>query len=241
MKSEHISDQDICLYVDALKLGRTEQLPHDIVEHVSDCLQCKREIMQLYDALRKEDYQRVGGHPSLGAPERPEREPTRLIFRLAAGIVLLIAAGLIAYFAFVKTSPEPSASSSSAVLDTAGVEKKENAQVPVPAENKFAANFTPSPNLEDLVGANLRSTSITVESPKNGQSVAGNVVFRWQSPGTMRFRVRVLTNKETEVFRVTTDHHVVRYDQRLDPGLYYWTLQENGELVHVGTFTVPLP
>jgi negative regulator of sigma E activity len=241
MNSKHLSDQEICLYVDALKLGGTEHLPHDIVEHVSDCLQCKREIMQLYDAVPGKNYQSIGEHPFLGAQQSHRREWTRLIFRMAAAIVVLIAAGVIAYFAFIKTPHELTRSTSSAVVDTTAMGKKENAQGPVSPEKKFAANFTPSPNMEDLVGANLRSTSISVESPKNGQSVTGSVVFRWKSEGSMLFKVRLLTNAETEVFQATTDRPMVQCDKRLDPGLYYWTLQEDGELVHVGKFTVPLP
>ena len=106
---------------------------------------------------------------------------------------------------------------------------------------KFAANFTPSPNLEDLVGSNFRAASVTVESPSNGQAVTGNIMFRWRARGTTAFKVRVLTNSEKEVFQVTTDRHSVLYDKPLDPGLYYWMLLEDGELVHVGKFTVPVP
>jgi hypothetical protein len=114
-------------------------------------------------------------------------------------------------------------------------------QTAPPAPESFADNFTPSPNMENLVGAELRAASVTVQSPVNGQAVRGNIVFRWKSAGKATFRVRVLTNKEEEVFRATTDRNNALCDKRLAPGLYYWTLMENGELVHVGEFTINVP
>lgn len=252
MKTEHITDQDICLYVDALKLRKTEQLPSDIVAHVADCVECKKQIMQLYDVLKDEDYREIQSHPTFGQEKPTRQEPARLLYRLAAGIVVMLAAGAIAYFALLRNTGEPASSGQAVATDTSGLNTKGNAGRPTA---EFAANFTPSPNMEDLVGSDFRAASVTVDSPTNGQAVRGDIAFRWKSPvfqtetpgrkgrsrGTVTFRVRILTNREQEIFQTTTQRNSVVYDKRLDPGLYYWTLQEDGELVHVGKFTVPVP
>ena len=172
-----------------------------------------------------------------GAREGVRQRPMRLVLRLAAGIVVLLAAGAIAYFAFLKGSSEPGAPARAAALDTGS--RKGNAQAQ-PAAPTFAANFTPSPNMEDLVGADFRAVSVSVASPANGQVISGEDLFRWETRSSMTFKVRVLTNRETEVFQATTRNDSVLCNKRLDPGLYYWTLQEDGELVHVGKFTIPV-
>ncbi len=240
MTTEHLTDQDICLYVDALKLQKTEQLPPDIVAHVSDCIECKKQIMQLYDALSGEDYRHLRDHPTFGPQKGVKREPARLVLRLAAGIVVLLAAGAIAYFAFLRNAHEAGPPTRAATVDSTGISNPKTVENPTSA-GKFAANFSPSPNMEDLVGSTPRAASVTVNSPTNGQTIRENIVFRWKSHGTMTFKVRILNNREGEVFRATTDRDSVLYDQRLDPGLYYWTLQADGELVHVGKFTVAVP
>jgi hypothetical protein len=241
MNTPHISEQEICLYVDALKLERTERLPQKLVDHVSSCMECKKEIMQLYDILRNEDYHRAGDHPFLGPAQgaRPKRIP--LIYRIAAAFVLLLGAGLVAYYAFMKNPHEPELSAQSVIADTAGAGEKQDTQTTKPSPRDFSANFTSSPNLEDLVGADVRAASVTVASPEDGQAIKGDIVFRWRSSSKGLFRVRLLTNKEEEVFQATTDRNTVLCDKRLEPGLYYWTLLEDGELVHVGKFMVPLP
>ena len=241
MNMPHISEEEICLYVDALKLEKTDRLPQNLVDHVSTCMDCKREIMQLYDVLRNEDYHRAGDHPLLNPLQGagPNRIP--LMYRIAAALVLLVGAGLVAYYALVRTSHEPALSAQSVIVDTAGAGLNQDTQSTLPSPRNFAANFTSSPNMEDLVGMEVRAASVTVESPANGQAVTGDIAFRWNSAGKATFKVRVLTNKEEEVFQATTDRNMVLCAKRLDPGLYYWTLLENGELVHVGKFMVPLP
>jgi hypothetical protein len=240
MNTPHISEQEICLYVDALKLDKTDHLPQNLVDHVSTCMECKTEIMRLYDVLRNDDYPRAGDHPSLGPLQRGESKPIPLMYRIAAALVLLLGAGLVAYFVFVKTSHEPAHSAQSVIVDTAGAGQKQDTQATLSIPKNFAANFTPSPNLEDLVGGNVRGASVTVESPENGQAITGKMVFRWRSSSKGPFTVTIRTNKEEEVFRITTDRQMALCDKRLDPGLYYWTLLEDGELVHVGKFVVPL-
>jgi hypothetical protein len=73
VNTPHLSEQEISLYVDALKLNRTEQLAHNLVDHVAACLECKREIMQLHDVLREVKYDRAEEHPPRGPLKKPRR------------------------------------------------------------------------------------------------------------------------------------------------------------------------
>jgi hypothetical protein len=242
MKTEHISEQDVCLYVDALKLRKTDLLPEDIVAHVADCAACKQEVMQLYDTLQDVEYTDAESHPYFGLTGKPERRSLPLFYRIAAAIVLMLGAGFMAYYAFVKQpATQEAPTTQSAVVDTVNQNLKHDSQTTATVRKDFAANYTPSPNLENLVDDNFRASSITVEFPRNGQSVAGKITFRWMSQSEASYKLRIVTNKEKEIYQATTNRGTVLYDKPLEPGLYYWMLLGDGELVHVGKFKVPLP
>ncbi len=105
----------------------------------------------------------------------------------------------------------------------------------------LAASFEPSPQLEYLVGQELRDgDTIQILGPENGAEMQDSLVFAW-TPATDGPELVVLSNKNEKLYEFTvngTFFTFSRMDHKLDPGLYYWKLQNKDGLVHLGKFFV---
>ncbi|MDD8019428.1 MAG: hypothetical protein PHP42_13730, partial [Bacteroidota bacterium] len=112
-------------------------------------------------------------------------------------------------------------------------------QQPVKKDNDalLVANFTESPNMEDLVQNQFRSTSIEALSPIVGKVASQPIIFKWKGYDE-QVTVKVLSNKEVPVSSTTVDGTSLTLKKNLSPGLYYWKLESKEELLFVGKFIV---
>lgn len=107
----------------------------------------------------------------------------------------------------------------------------------------YAANFAPSLRLESLAGQAQRSSdlSVSIFSPLLGENLHGEVLFRWQiTRGEESIAVpldlKILNNHESVVHNVRTEAQEYRLREQLAPGVYYWTLEYEGEMLYLGKF-----
>jgi hypothetical protein len=49
--NDHLNEEGISLYVEALVNDTLHKLPIEVVEHVEKCFKCKRDIIEIYDML----------------------------------------------------------------------------------------------------------------------------------------------------------------------------------------------
>ncbi len=112
------------------------------------------------------------------------------------------------------------------------------------AEN-YAANFTASPQLESLIGQKQRSSDFSVSaiSPRAGENFTGEILFRWQikkgeDEVDVPLELKILNNQEALMHSARVDGKEYRLRERLAPGLYYWTLEHEGETLYLGKFFV---
>ena len=52
---QHLAENEIALYVDALIADRQVQLPQEILEHVEECFECKVEIVEVLRLVESSD------------------------------------------------------------------------------------------------------------------------------------------------------------------------------------------
>lgn len=112
----------------------------------------------------------------------------------------------------------------------------------------YAANFAPSPRLESLAGQTQRSSDLSVRiiSPQLGENLHGEVLFRWQITRDERsialpLDLKILNNHESVIHSARTEAQEYRLREQLAPGLYYWTLEYERELLCLGTFFAKKP
>jgi len=97
----------------------------------------------------------------------------------------------------------------------------------------FAENFKPTPYLEEMLAYDVRSYSITVISPKIGEKITGNILFQWKEVEEPVY-LKILDNKGAELFSFIPEGFKFVFTEKLDPGLYYWKLESEDDLLYVG-------
>ena len=239
----HLTEEAIALYVDSLKLNRTNQLPKVILEHVADCKECKKEVTELFSVVEDQKYDIAEPHPYFDRTPAGKQSKFSFTYRFAA--VLAISAGLGLLFYYLRSVHEekqapPIRTGEQAMSreDTAKAPPGDIVKEKETGKDQYAANFTGSPNLEDLVNNEFRSGAIEVLSPSNGAVVRQEILFEWKSDTKAPFFVKVLTNTEELRFTATVSHQRYLFKEKLTPGLYYWKLETKDELLYVGKFLV---
>lgn len=223
--SEHLTDESTALYVDALKLGKLNRLPEWMIEHVSECHSCKERITGLYAIMPDERYVRLKHHPTFG-----RLTPTRSWYRMAAAVALISIAGAAAVYLLSGRNDPPERADRPQAPDSAF------AHPPTTQDQKFAAAFVEDAEMESLVNFRSRSNEVTVDSPRIAAEIHGDLTFSWKGAG--RATISVYNNRRDLQGSVEGQTPPAVWNKVLSPGLYYWKLTSEDELLFVGKFLV---
>lgn len=236
----HLTDEGVALYVDAMKLKRTSELPKDMLKHVEFCPDCQLQIVELYELLKHEVYDLSQKHPYLDAVREPEVRYGFSLYRIAAVLAGAALLGIGYYFISTTNTPQTPPALVEKETPQSIKPQKHVPQEKTPTQQQqpdFAANFVESPNMEDLVQTQFRSVSVEVITPKTGEVVKQPVVFRWKGIDAP-LTIKILSNKEQILFAAEVATHTYTTTKTLPPGLYYWKLETKDELMYVGKFLV---
>ncbi len=241
--NNHLSENGIALYVDAIKLEQVGKLPEEILRHVEECEECAMQVMEVTELVSDDQYDNNSEHPFFG-PKKQTPFVFPAIYRIAAVLVIAALISTIYYILADRTSTgtpgnEPVMTEQLNQLTvpnrTVLAETEKTSEKDAPS--LFAMNFEPSPNLEDLVQTQFRSISIEVISPVNGDIVQTPVTFRWKRY-EKRVTIKILSNKELTLVSSTLSGDSFTSPKKFAPGLYYWKLETTEELLFVGKFLV---
>jgi hypothetical protein len=251
---EHLTDDAVYLYVDALKLGRETELSPEVLDHVADCLECKQNIQTIVDLVSEQDYHTRIPHPYFDQKKIYRISSYSTITRLAAAIIIGFGVVFLAYILIPEGDKPIAIEDSTEETTEITVEKMQPIPPdiispetlpiipPVPREpaDLYAANFEPSPFYENLIHQQFRSPAVRVRTPEPGVDISDTVHFSWESRTPISLLLRIHDNTGAIVWETTTDRGSVTYSDDLDPGIYYWRLESEDELLYVGKFTVPV-
>ncbi|MEL6559362.1 MAG: hypothetical protein AAFQ94_14320 [Bacteroidota bacterium] len=100
----HLNDTAILLYVDGLKLGKTDLLPEELLNHVSECEECRLKIFEYYEFVNEDDV--TTPHPYFSKNEDTVQPKSISIkpFLIAASVALLLAT---CFFVFFNDDKDP--------------------------------------------------------------------------------------------------------------------------------------
>ena len=237
----HLSEEALAMYVDALEAGEVYSLPGGILEHVEECKECKLDIVEVAWLAGPAAVTPVS--PQLRIVKKGAAVGFRfsIIYRIAAVVLIGAGVGILANH-FVSTKSE-----NALPTDLGAVERAHAPEVPKnsPERNggfeehkNLADSFSPSPNLDNLVNASLRSESPLVLSPANNTIVGREILFKWRIVPPGSTRLTIVSNSERVLRIITLQRSAYRLSHNFPPGLYYWKLERGGELQHVGKFFV---
>lgn len=95
-KEGHLNLENKALYSEALVFDKVEKLPHAVRQHVEECIECKKDIIELFEILRKEKTITKGHHPYL----IEKKVYSRQLLRIAALFAGLIGLTFVIYYLF---------------------------------------------------------------------------------------------------------------------------------------------
>jgi hypothetical protein len=243
----HLTDEGIAQYAEALKLDKIESLPERLQQHIANCEDCHRQALELYAVIVEFDYSEV----ALTTAKRVTMSPVwvrrallaaasiaaliwmvSLLWRPGSGVLKPIAPQMVTRDSQLQTMPPSSTKE----------QRVSKIQVPVEPVPKdvLAANFEPSTTLEELLEGTTRGEEITVNTPLNTASFApGQVIsFNWTGAGAGPWQVIILNNHNKEQYRLEADAEGLTFTGRLNPGIYYWKLENETDLIYVGKFFI---
>jgi hypothetical protein len=262
-KNNHLSEEHIAQYVDAMQADRMNEIPSNHVEHVENCTQCHTGIVDLYSL--SEQLSTLTD----STKEAPQQNTiTRRIIRIALAASV---AGFAIYFYFLNSTPinSPIANTlrQEEIRATPNTLQKEIAdKVPTPKsntvkegvksskpsekktikkpkpDNLYAANLIPSDDFEALIGTDLRSEAIKNIKPELDTHFKPNemITFSCNYEKNGLLYVTVLNNREDKITKPVRIDSTYSINTVSEPGLYYWTIEYKEELLHVGKFFIDI-
>ncbi|MEM7102047.1 MAG: hypothetical protein AAF502_02875 [Bacteroidota bacterium] len=265
----HLNTEGLALYVDALKLDKTDKLPDHIVEHIDNCKQCHVQAIEMYASVSAIDYSNLGDHPVLDHGQNKPKPTSRNWLWLFA---ILLAVTVLWVVNQNKGEESPSANNNEHDGNTEAVQPKEEmprdsiiTSPPIdidlkdeeplqeetapdnqPENNRttkapelIAMDFTPFDELENQVGEVFRSDDIEIISPPLETRFAfGKIVnLVWEGGSDDTITIKIFDNKNNLVLLRNSAVSPYRIGE-LKHGLYYWKLETEDDLIHVGKFFV---
>jgi len=112
-----------------------------------------------------------------------------------------------------------------------------------PSPESYAENFQPSARLDNLIEQTYQSPVLLLQvSPPNDTNFVDEIVFRWElaedQKNTGPIELRILNNREEEMYKFKAEHQTFYFDEKLAPGLYYWALLTENEMAYLGRFYI---
>ena len=65
-----------------------------------------------------------------------------------------------------------------------------------------------------------------------------NITFAWEQTEHQSIHLIIFNNRGDDIFNTVVEDAVFKYSDPLDPGLYYWKLENEDELLYLGKFFV---
>jgi hypothetical protein len=253
---DHLNDEGVSLYVDAFLFDKQEKLPESILQHVEDCKQCKMSILEVYD-LNKEN-------KTISFKEHPFFNRKQKVRPLYSTIKIIAAASVLLFIVLFSLNKINNNKNKSLVKGIEAIKGKhlpgskiffphdslknntpDSGETPpeINEEKQYSQNFKESPVLESFIETGLRSEDLEIISPKNNKSFKfkEKLRFKWETESLKIITIEIWhfkDNIDKKILERTSENNKLIINNKLVPGLYYWKLISDDELIYVGKFFV---
>lgn len=264
----HLSDEAAALMVEALRHQEITHVPEIISTHVEACRECKDKIMEVVTFLRNPD---SAGELKQKLLKKTKYKQDWHFYRGKIAAVFVVFALLAGAYFFIYKNPafisrflaDPAANkqeqkvrtkTTTTTTDTRPGEKKAAADQGIKDMNEIKANvgrrkngrspashYRVNPNLENMIGSRLRSGLFEVLGPANDSIIKEPIHFSWKKALVTPHTLKIVNNKNQVLYTYPVQGTSFDFDETLPPGLYYWKLESQNELLYVGKFFIGKP
>lgn len=179
-------------------------------------------------------------------------------YSIAAIFVIVFVSGYSVYYFTTQdqgqqftgnvTDTTSQKNASTIISDSSNITKdqlKKSMTESIPNDSDFkddkllAMNFQESTYLESSIGQ-IRSEDIEIVSPEHSFQYKkdDSIVFDWNISATENIYLIILNNKEKVLYNLKIDSKPYILTQKLVPGLYYWKLETDDDLLHIDKFYI---
>lgn len=256
----HLTDEGLSVYVEALREDALDRLEPAVPAHIQSCLDCHRQAVDLY-ALVSE----IGRAEAAGRPHTTVTRLRRVRWTPWAAAAAVI--GLVLFATRPWERPgEGSALADERTeqqVDSTGLQRdgpfppadqpKDIAQKPKdkpsaeqpenPGEadqsSVTALAFEPNEHLENVLGEMTRSENVRIKTPAAGNTFkpGEEIKFEWEGAES-GLEIVILNNRDEVLSRDKAAGRKLNRKAPSTPGLYYWKLETDDDLLYVGKFLV---
>jgi hypothetical protein len=259
----HLSDESAALMVEALLHGQITDVPEIILTHVETCRGCKDKIMEVVTFLRSPD---SAGELKERLLKKAKYRQDWHFYRGKIAAVFVVFALLAGAYFFIYKNPSFSSrlkagpmdnqqhqkariETTTPTTDTSPGEKKAVVDQVIKDAREINTNagkrknghtvvsrYRVNPNLENMIGSRVRSGSFEVLGPENGSVIKEPIHFSWKKPLLSPHTLKIVNNKNQVLYTYPVQGSGFDFNETLAPGLYYWKLENQNELLYVGKF-----
>jgi len=225
----------------------SERETDDFEEHLLYCKECRNLLMETKETMALAQYMAI--HTASGGTKEvftQKRVSFYTPWMKAAAVLLIIvcSSGIIWYL--LQKPTEATVQSENKTnpiknIDDSVSTKNVSHDLPI---NKLAINFREKsfrklPSFEAQIGQEYRSDAIEINSPKSMKTYISseNIDFQWQKTDIKSLVLCLYDNQGKLIFQKEISSIFI-LKQRLQPGLYYWQLETEDDIVYTGKFLV---
>jgi hypothetical protein len=261
----HLSDESAAMMVEALLHQETIDVPEIVLTHVEACRGCKDKIMEVVTFLRSPD---SAGELKEKLLKKAKYRQDWHFYRGKIAAVFVVFALLAGAYFFIYKNPSFSSrfqvgpvsnqqhqnvrvETTTPTTDTSPGEKKAVVDQGIKNVSEIKANvgkrknghsavsrYRVNPNLENMIGSQVRSGLFEVLGPENGSVIKDPIRFSWKKPLLSPHTLKIVNNKNQVLYTYPVQGSWFDFNETLAPGLYYWKLENQNELLYVGKFFI---
>jgi|GEM_PF-4064867 len=254
----HLNEEGTALFVDALFLGKTSRLPGAIRDHVSSCERCRKEVTGLFDLVSENRalYPPVM-HPVLDDVQEDLREGSfkntpfdsrsKRFFsswRIAASLLIVLCAGAAAIYYLTVDDKDAQIRQEIVGKIKPGEDLFFRAQeetLHYAVNQAVPPTSALNPKLEAMFNLQLRGVDFVLKSPQKVTTVRvmERISWEWQSK-SLNHRLTLMIMDDSGINRnqISLTQKKYQFIVNLPPGLYYWVIVNEGELLSTGKIRV---
>lgn len=242
------------------------EVPGDVLDHVDTCNQCKDKIMDVVLFMRNpEATPAQPAKPSTPLKPLkpvtdtfpltvPQRDRSFFTGKIAA--VFVACAVMVGAYFLVFNDPNQvkklngnSGIGTQEVSQELGEIQADAVKPAEPVSTKKASRtaakkntvqrigtFDVNPTLENMIGSRLRSGTFEAVTPPDNSEVDGIIHFSWKKKLEKVLTLNIVDNRNRVLYTYRVDGPAIDVEEDLKPGLYYWKVENENELLYVGKF-----
>ncbi len=259
----HLSDEQIAIYAEAIATDTSVNLSDDIKRHVKYCKECTDSIQTVSEIIR-EDYKNSIAD-GLNSIKKHKDISIETWIGIAASIIIIATLGYLLTTKKYNANNDELLSIDSTLYNANNIVYNDK---PIDSSFSTAQNdiktgnntnikkatdsiikhkslevslaFNSNKELESLVrrfqGNSMRSNEITIITPPNAKfSKNDSINLKWNNTNKQYLTIEIFNNKGQKIIYKTSSKNIVNISEITKSGLYYWKLlNEDNDLLYCG-------